>query len=219
MKKNRFTRRQYYHESHFLLNQKKREQWQKSLEETRTNFSFKTCRIDSFERSLNVVLANFEGLYVHYSKKKWGMEGMDNAIYKRKAVDRFFENMKGRSKPIIAYGDASFSASGRNEKAVPVKWIKRHCRKTFRRVFDVDERHTTANCHQCGTKLQDSRRIPVLSGGVYHRKRRAVRGLKWCRFPSLERLDVIWYTSRSLLLMSTMMLGKESHTSSNSTLY
>ena len=50
------------------------------------------------KESLTAVLGMFDGLYIHYSKKKWGMMRMDNDIHKRNAVDRFFETMKGRKK-------------------------------------------------------------------------------------------------------------------------
>lgn len=226
--KYRYTRRQYYHESHIDQNNKKIAKWQKQIqnvEDRRKNVTSKTSSIVLFEEFLNVIRETFNDLYAHYSKKRYGMLRMDNYIHKRKSIDKFFyamkfgydgpanTKMKNRNnklpEPTIAYGNGSFGATGKNEKTVPVKWIKEHCCRRFKHVIEVDEKYTTANCHRCGSKLQDFTRCEIHKGGVYDNKNTVVRGLKWCCSTKCSKTRIVSRDMNASKNILSRFLGTE----------
>ena len=185
-KQYRYTRRQYYHESHITRNNAKLEKWRQGITEESNDIarvSAKTSRLDHFERYIDTVVRLSEILFEHNCQNKFARLKMDNYIHKHKAIDTFFKKMKGNGtdqNPIIAYGDASFGCTGRGEKSVPVKWIKRRCQNFFE-VTAVDEYRTTKCCNQCHQELYDLRRKQINKNGILADEVSVVRGLKWCR--------------------------------------
>eukprot|EP00960_Hanusia_phi_P059891 764319-Hanusia_phi.AAC.2 len=169
----RYTRKQYYFESHVRKNNKKIERRNKQIENiliALTAVTKKTRNIDKFEEYLRVHLVHYDAYWDHALQRRHSLLRMDNFIHKKKAIDRFFNALcqKGERKPIIAYGDGDFPCTGRNENPVPVKWIKEQCKRRYKTV-EIDEFLTTRCCNQCGQHLGDFRREGNL-----------VRGLKWC---------------------------------------
>jgi len=185
-KQYRYTRRQYYHESHINQNNAKLEKWRQGITEESNDMarvSAKTSRLDHYERYIDTVVRLRETLFEHNCQNKFARLRMDNYIHKHKAIDKFFKKMKGNGSdqnPIIAYGDASFGCTGRGEKSVPVKWIKGRCQNSFE-VTAVDEYRTTKCCNRCHQELYDLKRKQINKNAILADEVSVVRGLKWCR--------------------------------------
>eukprot|EP00960_Hanusia_phi_P056115 763158-Hanusia_phi.AAC.5 len=177
------SRGQYYQESHINRNNRKIDHWKRSATEVEhalqllSRVSSKTAFLHTFEEFLEVNMRYDAILWSHFCKRRCGRVRLDNYIGKKRFVDKFFNSLwkKGeQDKPIIAYGGATFASTGRGEKAVPVKWIKRECQRRYQTI-DVDEYRTTKCCHRCGGILSSVWRRHRVSGEIT-----SIRSLKRC---------------------------------------
>eukprot|EP00960_Hanusia_phi_P077890 768750-Hanusia_phi.AAC.6 len=132
--------------------------------------SSKTAFTRKFEEFLDVDIWYGAIARGHYCKRRCGRVRLIITLA-RCVVSKNSSTVYGSR----AYGNASFASTGRGDKAVPVKWIKRECQKRYSTV-DVDEFRTTKCCSFCPI-LSTVRRRQV-SYGTERTVR--VRGLKLC---------------------------------------
>ena len=95
-------------------------------------------------------------------------------------MDRFFNKMKGDTEPIIAFGSAKFSPTGRGgELSAPTTSIFKKVKRTFKKVKLVDEYNTSQVCNCCGKKCRKVFKKSLIVKGETKTNVEA-RGLRWC---------------------------------------
>ena len=139
-------------------------------------------------------------------KPRWARAAFKSWQVKRKVLTRFWSSVRAGKlidgtasvQPMIAYGDAVFSASGPGRVSSPTTTMYETCvavmgRKSVRRV---DEFNTTKNHHACGCELRsiasvEEAQMPTSvedgeeedgggGGGASYTYKKPVRGLKLC---------------------------------------
>ena len=176
LEKLRFTRKQYYTEGNVDRNRAKRARLDYSIRATLDDLSEHnkrtSCHI-AFGEYLAAKRPHDPDLWRVGLDRRCAAWRMDTYIHCRSAVDRFWRRAVGKlTRPVIAYGDAAFSASGRGERAVPTRGMaiaaSRHGRLAM-----VDEYNTTKCCCECGSV---TRKVLSRVDG----ESREVRGLRRC---------------------------------------
>ena len=158
----KLTRKQYYHEGGINKANRKSKIWTSDLKQELERLSRYSPKTASGER-FDIFIQQYKGVYKFLWKcmtqKKWGRQRFDLYIKKRKCLDSFFQSMhkKGEQKPVIAYGNSSFSSGGKREVNVPVKYVREKCELYYETVY-IDEYNTSKICPCCDNILS----VPVL---------------------------------------------------------
>jgi hypothetical protein len=183
----RFTRKQFYAESHANKNIEKRQRWRASFElhhpgvlEQLALVSSKTVSRERFDVFLLNKLEHDPVRWTEVGKRRTSLIVMDSYIHRRKALDHFWkrttapvEVVTPPRKVVIAYGDGAFPSGGRGERSVPKKSVKTSARAFAYRVVDVDEFRTTVMCADCGERT-------VAVKQLVRGRRRQVMGVRRC---------------------------------------
>jgi hypothetical protein len=167
----RLTRNEFYTSAGMKARIRKTAKWEKDIEAAEVVFrqhSLKTIKDSEWVKFLKDYISVYEKLWEEKTKKKWAREAFRVYCLRNKMLDKFFQKMMGKEKPIIAYGAAKFNPTNKNELSVPTTYLAKRCSIHFSTVF-VDEYNTTKICHGCDTKL-----CPVIFDG------KECRGLRWC---------------------------------------
>jgi hypothetical protein len=157
-KKCRLTRKQFYRDSHAESNLKKLQM------SDRNNIAgemamlseciSKTASVKEFEKYLETKKRVDAKLWKHRLRRCFGLMAMDNYIHKRKTMDKFWKQTVGlKEDTVVAYGDAGFASSGRGERSVPTKTMRKAATRFSRLVVEVDEFNTSKTCCDCGACL------------------------------------------------------------------
>lgn len=165
----KLTRQQYHH----FTGTKRFEEWmQARLDRNPAVADFQTNRLARFERadgqphSSTSFIRYFEKLllYCGYEDRLWAHYGARRIarhrfrLYRQRqsALMRVVHTVVPATEKdctIVSFGDASFGATGRGERAVPTtahrRLLEQHCVE----VVDVDEYCTTKCCCRCGADL------------------------------------------------------------------
>jgi hypothetical protein len=171
----KLTRKQYYFSSGMTRRNKKASKWQKDIKEREIIFSRvspKTTNCIQWDQYLENLISVYDPLWEGKTGKKWAQESFRVYGLKRKVLDRFFQNMKGDSKPLILYGAAKFNPNGKHELSAPTTYLSKHCSIHFP-VQYIDEYYTSKVCSKCDQILR-----PVSSR--INGKVREIRGLRHC---------------------------------------
>ena len=172
----RFTRKQYYAEGNINRNRARRAKMdsaiQGSLDSLSTHNKRTSCHV-AFGEYLSAKRPHDIPLWRVGLDRRCAAWSMDTYIHSRSAVDRFWRRaIKDLSHPVIAYGAASFSATGRGERAVPTARMAVAAAR-HGRVVMVDEYNTTKCCNACGAM---TRKVMCRT----EQGSREVRGLRRC---------------------------------------
>jgi len=181
-KQYKLTRSHFYTLGGITQANKRTKVWQKEIENEEKVFmqhSRKTANIQEWKLFLNDYLRVYDALWESKTKKKRGRERFRLYSLKRGVLDRFFRTMQvdGETKPIIAYGNATFSPTGSGECAVPTTTAYKVCSRHFTTRF-VDEFRTSKLCSCCDETLRKVCYSEEDEDGSV--KTKEIRGLRWC---------------------------------------
>jgi hypothetical protein len=175
-KKCRLTRKQFYRDSHADKNLKKIQKI--DLNNIAGEMAMlsecisKTASVEEFEKYLETKKRVDVKLWEHRLRRCFGLMAMDNYIHKRKTMDKFWKQTVGlKEDTVVAYGDAGFASSGRGERSVPTKTMRKAATRFSRLVVEVDEFNTSKTCCDCGACL-----LPIRIPG----KTKPLRAVRRC---------------------------------------
>lgn len=169
----RLTRRQYYKSSGMLERNKNattRNLRMKHVYEAMSKTPTRSIMEKDWYNYQMIVTRWYDELWEFKTMKVWRKEEMRVSVLKEKCLDKFFDRFRDKDlpEPVMAYGAASFSPTGKGELAVPVKYVYQKCCQKYKTVKE-DERFSTKMHHKC---QRETIRVEVGT----HR----VRGLRWC---------------------------------------
>lgn len=167
----KLTRNQFYTDAGMKTCNRKTAKWEKDIEEAELLFrqhSLKTTNEEEWVSFLKDYSVMYNTLWESKTQKKWSRERFRVYCLRHKTLDKFFQTMKGNESPTIAYGEAKFNPTNKNELSAPTTYLSKRCAIHFPTVF-VDEYNTTKICACCDSKLS-----PVVIDGQER------RGLRWC---------------------------------------
>jgi hypothetical protein len=170
----KLSKKQLYHESGIFKANKKSEKWNKKIQKIIELLSFtdkKDISKKEFLKYTNCILENYDTLWSHFLQKKWSRQRLRLYSGKQKCYSKFFNSLKDSSekKLVVAYGDAGFASTCKNEVAAPTTKIKTECMKRFKTVL-IDEFRTSKIHSKTDTLLLK----------VKTEDKKEVRGLLWC---------------------------------------
>lgn len=171
----KLSRKQFYHESGVFKARISSEKWNSKIQEKLNLLSFtdkKSVSKSEFLKYTSTVIGNYDTFWGHFSQKKWARQRFRLYSGKQKCYANFFNNLKDVSSDkelVIAYGDAGFSSTCKNEVSAPTTKIKSECMKRFKTV-SIDEFRTTKIHSRTNTLLEK----------VKTEENKEVRGLLWC---------------------------------------
>ena len=133
----------------------------------------------------------------HYSSiwKEMVKLRLENLIFsihcrKRRSIALALNKLQKPDEPdtIVVYGAGSFASGRKNEKHVPVKWVKQEVARRYV-TTEVDEFRTSSVCPDCDSQLYT---VAEYRNDRFYE----VRGLKWCydlrcRATPLKHRDVV----------------------------
>jgi hypothetical protein len=182
------TRSEYYNKSGMTQRNSRVRGWEeKELKEENLDVaqhSPKTTKLDKLLGYCNAIKHNWVSLWKSKSAKKRARESLRVYRLRLRTVDRFFQTFTAtnKEKPVVAYGNAKFSPSGKNEKSVPTSWMHQRCAKHYQTIATDEFRSTQYHsvCHhrlsnvnvrkEYFNKKTDKQKLQIVS----------LRGLKWC---------------------------------------
>ena len=171
----KLSRKQFYHESGVYKARTNSEKWNSKIQHSLDLLSFtdkKALSKKEFLKYTKVVLDNYETFWSHFCQKKWSRQRFKLYSGKQKCYANFFNSLKDETSNkelVIAYGDAGFASTCKNEVSAPTTKIKTECRKRFKTVL-IDE-FRTSKIHS---------RTDTLLLKVKTEENKEVRGLLWC---------------------------------------
>jgi hypothetical protein len=172
-KKHVLSKKCYYEESGINKLNRDSERWNKSLKVILDALSLTNTRSsrENFIEYIGIIKTNFDVMWNEYSKKRWARNRLRVYSGKQSVFDKFFNKLKDNSgrRVVIAYGDAGFKSSSKNERSAPTTRLLRETKKHFDVVM-INEYNTTRICHGSGIKLADV--VGVTVRGI----KRKVRG-------------------------------------------
>ncbi len=188
----RLTQNGYYATSLLNLSMKRWKAWNnrsqmKELSHSHQIHHFKTADMQQIHESMDQYQGVQEGeqesirdkIHVRaLTPKKFERLRFFTYVKKQETIHRFLSNLVeycGKQESIMYYGDGSFASSGKGQRSVPCKWVKRECKNYFT-CYSVNEFRTSQICPTCNERLLDVRKH--LRTGP--RKTVMVRGLKYC---------------------------------------
>jgi hypothetical protein len=152
---------------------------QHGLRDCVTKTSIRTSSARLAYEYRQVLVRNYDRLWELRTEHKRAKSALTVYAGKQQALDRFFAQLGAagrgqgtdKSKPIIAYGAATFHPTGKGEASVPVKRVLRVCQRHFPTTL-VNEHLTTKVHHAYHHRLNPVSRVS---------ERAAIRGLCWCQ--------------------------------------
>jgi hypothetical protein len=175
----RLTRRQYYKSSGMLTRTKRAHRRNlKCREIYEAMIKTPTRSIDDrdWDNYQSILTRHYDELWEFKTQRVWSKDALRVSCLKEKCLDRFFNRFKveGLPEPVIAYGAAALSPTGKGELTVPVKYVYKKCYQRYKTEKE-DERFTTKMHHQCRGRMW---KVEV--------NKRWTRGLCWC--PTCHKL-------------------------------
>ena len=171
----KLSKAQFYEDSGINRANKKTKFWNSSIQTELDEISRTTQRSlssETFIDYINSIRKNYEILWGEYLQKKWSKQRFNLYGGKKRVYDLFFKSLDDGSgkRLVIAYGDAGFKSTNKNEISAPTTRIRKECSKWYK-TTDVDEYRTTQFEYKTDTKLTKVNESE---------KNRKVRGLLWC---------------------------------------
>jgi hypothetical protein len=184
------TRNEYYNKSGMTQRNSRTKSWEKKelFEENLdvAKYSPKTSNIEKFLEYSNSIKRNWVALWKSKFSKKRARESLRVYRLRLKTIDKFFQSFmsgkEGEERPVIAFGNAKFSSSGKNEKSVPTCSMHKRCKNHYETV-PTDEWCSTQYHHVCHHRLSNVNiRKEYFDKKLKEMKEQtiSVRGLKWC---------------------------------------
>ena len=169
----RLTRSYYYRASGFKELIKKENEWNLELKEVYEKMSktpTNTIEDKNWENYQKILVEHYKELWELNTREERRKRHFRVKRLKEKCLDLFFNQfeIKGKPKPVIAYGGASMNPTGKGELSVPVKYVYKKCKERFLTV-KVDEKYTTIMHHKC-KKMTTAVKV----------RSEYTRGLRWC---------------------------------------
>ena len=169
----KLSRAKYYQDSGITDANRKKDIWNTEIQEELDQMSKNSARgtgINSFLGYLSTVNEHSDTLWNEYLKRRWGRQRFKLYGGKKSVYDLFFKSLEDGSgrKVVVAYGDAGFASTNKNELSAPTTTLQRECKK-WHKVALIDEFRTTQIHSRTDTKLAS-----VIENG------KKVRGLLWC---------------------------------------
>lgn len=189
----KLSRKQYRADGGIVHAEKTRAKMNRPLQDVLAQLSVnssKTSKVQTFLRNIDLEREHFERLWdVGYSQKASRLR-FHTHCKTQSVLHRFFSQLGGglgnaaerKQKVFVAYGQAKFSPTGRNEMAVPTTSAFKACAKMWHTHL-VDEFRTTKVCHDCGGELVDVKSHHIVTRNTtmeLERKRVSNRNLKRC---------------------------------------
>lgn len=108
---------------------------------------------------------------------------MNVYIHRQKALDRFLKKLKDgcTEDPVIAYGDAGFSATIRGTLPSPKSLARRRCELMYKKTIGIDEYKTSQKCPHCEGDFITPKEPRVCRDGVTRNVE--IRSVRWCNHP------------------------------------
>jgi hypothetical protein len=182
------TRNEYYNKSGMTQRVSRVKNWeQKELKEENLDVaqhSPKTTKIEKLLNYCNAIKDNWISLWKSKTAKKRGRESFRVYRLRLKTVDNFFQSFTATNPepPIVAYGNAKFSPSGKNEKSVPTSWMHDRCSKHFKTIATDEFRSTQYHnvCHHRLSNVNIKKEYFSKKTDQLELQTISIRGLKWC---------------------------------------
>jgi transposase len=187
----RLTRDEYYNQAGInkrMAKRRKRDLAIAAEADVLRQASLKTSSVDVFEASLEKRMKVVDELWKHKLKRWTSMADMSGFAARRKTIDRFWRHKVGleespqRSKTVVVFGDGSFPATGKRERAVPRKAMEAAASRFAMKVVKVREAYTTKVCSTCHEPTDEVKmlRWKKSRAGVRKERRVVVQELRRC---------------------------------------
>ena len=151
----KLTRKMYYNSSGMTKRNLRTAKWEKDIAEQELKFrekSIKTTNDDDWKDFISNYISVYDTLWDEKTKRKWSQESFRVYCLRHRTLDKFFQSMKGKKQPVIAFGAAKFNPTGKHELSAPTTSISKRCSK-FYKTYLVDEYNTTKICNKCHKRL------------------------------------------------------------------
>ena len=172
-KKYKLTKRCYYQESGITEGNKRKDIWNGEIKDALVDLSLTTSKsrkLIDFLDYTRTIQRNYNVLWEEYTKQRWGFQRFRNWSGKQSVLNKFFSKMKNGIEGTVAFGNAKFSSTAKNETSAPTTIVSKVCKKYFR-VIGIDEYNTSQVAYSTNTKMAKVR----VTGQKY-----SLRGLLWC---------------------------------------
>ena len=161
-KKYILTKKCYYEKSGINNCNKKTAKWNLHIKNVLVELSNCNTRstTNQFINYINVVNQNYDLLWNFYLNDKWSKQRLKLYSKKQSVYDKFFNTIKDKTgrRVVIAYGDAGFASSNKNEISAPTSKLLKETKKHFKVVM-VDEYNTTKMHFESGVQLSKITKI------------------------------------------------------------
>lgn len=146
----KLSRRHYYSSCGMKAAAEQSKKWEDSIKQEEEIFkqhNIKTTSEECWAGFLSDYSIIYNKLWGEKLKKKWARQRFRVFCLKKKLLNNFFNSMSSRGsvKPVIAFGAAKFSATGRGELSAPTTSLFKACCHHFCVVL-VDEYNTSKVC-------------------------------------------------------------------------
>jgi hypothetical protein len=187
----KFSRNKFYKESGATVATKKCNMWnEKYLKNELAELSATNSRslyLKDFLLYVAVICKNYDKFWGEYLKKKYSRQRFNLYSRKQKSYAKFFKSLDDKSgkKLVIAFGDAGFVSTTKNELSAPTTTLEKQCKKWYK-VLKVDEFRTTQLHCDTGDILQKVKEVSLTKNGKTFNK--TIRGLlryktaNFCKF-------------------------------------
>jgi hypothetical protein len=187
----RLTRDEYYNQAGInkrMAKRRKRDLAIAAEADVLKQASIKTSSVAAFEASLLARMVVVEALWKHKLGRWTSIADMTGFAARRKTIDRFWRHKVGleespqRSKTVVVFGDGSFPATGKRERAVPRKAMEAAASRFAMKVVKVREAYTTKVCSTCHEPTDEVKmlRWKKSRAGVWKEMRVVVQELRRC---------------------------------------
>ena len=187
----RLTRDEYYNQAGIntrMAKRRKRDVAVAAKTEVLKQASLKTSSVAAFEESLLARMTVVEALWKHKLGRWTSIADMSGFAARRKTIDRFWRGKVGleespaKSKTVVVFGDGSFPATGKRERAVPRKAMEAAASRFAAKVVKVREAYTTKVCSTCHEPTDEVKmlRSKKSRSGVWKGRRVVVQELRRC---------------------------------------
>jgi hypothetical protein len=187
----RLTRDEYYNQAGInsrMAKRRKRDAVIAAETDVLKAASLKTASAATFEASLLTRMGVVEALWTHKLGRWTSIADMSGFAARRKTIDRFWRHKVGleacpsKSRTIVVFGDGSFPATGKRERAVPRKAMEAAASRFAMKVVKVREAYTTKVCSTCHEPTDEVKmlRWKKSRAGVWKERRVVVQELRRC---------------------------------------
>jgi hypothetical protein len=148
----KLTRKQFYNDAGITKTNQRVAHWNKRIVEEELLFaqhSLKTVDLDQWRGFLFDYIQVHDALWDEKCKPQRSRARFRMFNGKKRVMDKTINKFKNEDKtmPVIGYGAAKFSATGKGEAAVP--WVLKHVERRCPRVMMIDEFRTSQTHHEC----------------------------------------------------------------------